>query len=260
MSLEDALTRSPLVLVVAHPDDETVGAGGLLSRLEDPFLIHVTDGAPRNLAYARAAGFEAGEDYALARGAELLNALRLAGVSPRQTYALGIADQEASLDMSGLTHRLAEVFGRLQRGTILTHPYEGGHPDHDATAFAVHAACALLPAAPEIFEFTSYHASGGGIETGRFLIGAEPGEAIRLSNREIERKRQMMECFATQIQVLRQFPIDVERFRPAPAYDFTQPPHPGRLFYENFDWGMTGDRWRELAAQSLRHLGTAAIL
>ena len=35
------------------------------------------------------------------------------------------------------------------------------------------------------------------------------------------------------------FPIAIERFRPAPDYDFTQPPHEGRLFYENYDWGMT---------------------
>lgn len=48
----------------------------------------------------------------------------------------------------------------------------------------------------------------------------------------------------------RSFPIDVERFREAPEYDFTQPPHEGRLHYEYFDWGMTGDRWRSLASEA----------
>lgn len=260
MPVEEALTRGPLVLVAAHPDDETVGAGGLLMRLAEPAIVHVTDGAPRNLKDARAAGFETREDYALARRRELLNALRLARVTQHQTYQLPVADQEASLDMAGLAHRLADLLRELRRGTVLTHSYEGGHPDHDATAFAVHAACAMLPAAPEIYEFTCYHACKNGIETGRFLIDEEPGEPIQLSNREIERKREMMECFATQIAMMRQFPVDVERFRPAPAYDFTQPPHPGRLFYEHFDWGMTGARWRELAAESLRQLGMAATL
>jgi hypothetical protein len=46
--------------------------------------------------------------------------------------------------------------------------------------------------------------------------------------------------------VLQAFTVEVERFRAAPDYDFTQAPHSGALFYENFNWGMTGARWREL--------------
>jgi hypothetical protein len=48
---------------------------------------------------------------------------------------------------------------------------------------------------------------------------------------------------------------EVERFRPAPAYDFTAPPHEGKLFYECFDWGMNGARFRELAAGAMEELG-----
>ena len=65
----------------------------------------------------------------------------------------------------------------------------------------------------------------------------------------------MISCFASQLHMLRNFPVDVERFRPAPAYDFTSAPHPGRLYYENFDWGVTGERWRRLAEEALRTLG-----
>jgi hypothetical protein len=36
--------------------------------------------------------------------------------------------------------------------------------------------------------------------------------------------------------------------RPAPLYDFTKPPHAGKLWYESLGWSMTGRRWRELAA------------
>ena len=158
---------------------------------------------------------------------------------------------------------IAKILKHVRPGAVLTHPYEGGHPDHDAAALAVHLACASLPSPPEIFEFSSYHAAGStaAIETGRFLPGQEPGELVVLSAARRESKRRMMDCFVTQRRMLHQFPIDSERYRRAPAYDFTQPPHSGKLFYENFDWGMTGERWRHLAAEALQSLGitTAAL-
>ena len=48
--------------------------------------------------------------------------------------------------------------------------------------------------------------------------------------------------------------FDAERFRPAPNYDFTRPPHAGQLFYEKFNWGMTGEQWRALAGRALQRL------
>jgi N-acetylglucosamine malate deacetylase 2 len=258
MPVPETLTSRQVLVVAAHPDDETIGCGGLLGRMRDPLILHVTDGAPRNLADARAAGFKRPEDYSQARRMELLNALELAGVAPHRVRCLNVPDQQASLDLAALARRIARVLEEAQRGTLLTHPYEGGHPDHDATAFAVHAACAPMPVAPEIYEFTSYHARDGVMEAGRFLIDSEPGEAVQLSDEERERKRRMVECFATQLPVLRQFPLDVERFRAAPVYDFTETPHPGKLFYENFPWGMMGQRWRRLAREALDVLGVAA--
>jgi LmbE family N-acetylglucosaminyl deacetylase len=243
------------VLVAAHPDDEVIGAASQLARLR-PVIVHVTDGAPRDMRDASANGFSSREDYARARRAELECALALAGLGLEQTRELGIADQEASLNLEGLARRLAEVLTELKPEAVLTHPYEGGHPDHDATAFAVHAACRLagLPAAA-IVEFTSYHAGSRGIEVFEFLpdAGSEIG-TVFLSVAERVRKQAMIECFTTQREMLRQFPVDLERFRPAPAYDFTLPPHAGLLFYENFEWGMTGGRWRELAREALRRL------
>src|SRR5215469_5968828 len=102
MPIEETLTRRQVVVVAAHPDDETIGCGGFLGRMRAPVLLHVTNGAPRNLVDARAAGFERWEDYAEARRTELMNALEVAGIRPEQAHSFDIADQEASLDMAGL--------------------------------------------------------------------------------------------------------------------------------------------------------------
>jgi len=63
------------MIVVAHPDDETMGMGAQLCRLDDALLVHATDGAPRDECGARAAGFASATEYAAARKAEVRAAL-----------------------------------------------------------------------------------------------------------------------------------------------------------------------------------------
>ena len=253
----------PIGIVVAHPDDEVAGLGAQLPRLSDLLLIHITDGAPRNPDYARSAGFSSREDYARARRVELEDALAVAGLTPK-TEVIGVADQDASLHLTDISLELVELLRATAPAAVITHPYEGGHPDHDATAFAVHAACRFLEAehqaAPVILEMTSYHNRDGRIEVLEFLpapgsaAGADEITTIELTDDQRALKRRMFDCFRSQQAPLDWFPIGIERFRAAPAYDFTAPPHEGQLFYEMFDWGMTGPRWREMARDALAAL------
>ncbi len=271
MSIEQALLHRPVVVVVAHPDDETIGAGGMLPRMPGALVVHLTDGAPRDSAAALAAGFATPDEYAAARWRELTAAMEIAGVPRSRLHPLHVLDQETSLEMAYVTLKLVHVFREFHPGAVLTHAYEGGHPDHDAAAFAVHAACARVPAPPQVYEFASYHAAAQSLaagtshaaarmETGRFLPGTDPGEVVALHQDARRRKQAMFDCFASQAEMLRHFALDEEHFRPAPAYDFTAAPHTGRLYYEDFPWGITGERWRLLAADALRTLGAESIL
>ena len=61
----------------------------------------------------------------------------------------------------------------------------------------------------------------------------------------------MMQAYASQRLVLENFPIHEERLRLAPEYDFSEPPHEGKLWYEFMAWQMTGARWRELALAAI---------
>src|SRR5215472_8505508 len=123
----------PVAVIAAHPDDETIGAGAQLAGWQDVRVIHVTDGAPRNGHDAAALGFETREAYARARRAELAAAMAQAGIAADRICWAGFADQEASVDMSSLALRLAEMIGPWRPAIVITHPYAGGHPDHDAT-------------------------------------------------------------------------------------------------------------------------------
>lgn len=254
---------APRVLVVAaHPDDEVIGAGARLACLRSVWCLHLTDGAPRDGRDARVAGYADIGSYARARRRELLRALRLAGIGVGRAWALGLADQGASYDLVRATRGVLGMLREVRPEVVLTHPYEGGHPDHDAASFAVHAACALARGGegggPEIIEFTSYHAGAGRVVTGRFL-GAGEARVVELSATERALKRRLLDCFVTQRRVLNQFEVNTESFRLAPRYDFTVPPHPGRLWYERFDWGITGEEWRRRAAAALRVLGLEGV-
>jgi LmbE family N-acetylglucosaminyl deacetylase len=262
-SSDDECTAPSTVIIVAHPDDETIGASSTLSRLNDVTIIYVTDGAPRNMRDARAAGFTTRREYASARRDECLTAILLAGVSQHNVIELGITDQQASFEVVGIAHRLAEVLRRLSPDVVLTHAYEGGHPDHDATAFAVHSAYWLLNreglTPPALLELALYHTREGVTVMSDFLPGRDNEErkTLVLSPHARELKRRMIESFVTQRETLSWFPVEVERFRVAPSYDFTKPPHASRLHYEYFDWGLTGTKWRELARETLGTLGSS---
>lgn len=246
------------MVIVAHPDDETVGAGSRLPRLRDARFVYVTDGAPRDGRDAASHGLSPA-GYAELRRRELAAALALCGISPDQVLNLGCPDQQATAHMAALARRLLGLFAQVRPEAVLTHPYEGGHPDHDAVAFAVHAAAALLrrrgPWAPGIVEMASYHAGAGGIRPCAFLPdGLGEVATIELAPSEQRHKRALVECFATQRQTLAYFPIGTERLRPSPVYDFLRPPHEGRLFYESHAWGTTGSQFRRLAAQAMAEL------
>lgn len=248
----------PLLLLAAHPDDETIGAGGLLARVRSAVLVHLTDGAPRDRRFWPAGLDATPDEYARLRRRELDRALQRAGVVRPLLLRFEAFDQEAAFSLADLTRRLAAVLAEQRPGVLLTQPYEGGHPDHDAAAFVAQAAVRRLRSAggpaPVLLEMTSYHARGEQVESARFLQ-PRGREVVRLLTPAARlRKRRMLAAYESQQETLRGFPPDLERFRRAPAYDFTRPPAPEPLLYERWGFPITGRRWRELATEALREL------
>ena len=243
------------IIVAAHPDDEAIGLGAHLRDLRHLLsIVHLTDGAPRDGADAAKAGCRGWKDYAALRRREFEQALLASEARCRRNLCLECADQEASFRIAELAKTLSRLFRQLQPAVVYTHSYEGGHPDHDAAAAAVHAARYLCGGSFTILEFASYHAGEAGLECERFLQNHATVDPRPLSPEQRDRKQKIFQCYASQQSVLEQFPLRNEPVRTAPEYDFARPPHSGALLYEQL-FGMDSGEWRALANLAFHQLG-----
>ena len=252
---------SPRALVLAaHPDDETLGASVVLGRLSDRTVIFLTDGSPRDPQFRSPHVSGSRDMYALVRAEEAASALALVGVPSERIMFLNATDQESVYEVQRVLEDFTRVVAQVDPDVIITHPYEGGHPDHDTAALI--SALALMrlerqgQRSPVVLEFTSYHAVEERRVSGEFLPSNKGNSSptqvcMKLSAEERARKARMLGCYVSQWHVLSEFPLEPECLRIAPEYDFTQPPHPGRLWYECLGWPLTGEKWREIASANL---------
>jgi LmbE family N-acetylglucosaminyl deacetylase len=241
-----ALDHVRILIVAAHPDDETIGASAWIGPPHHATVLHVTDGAPHDRRWWTA-GITDRATYARIRALEAGRALAHVRAIHIQ---LGFADQELVHALPELARMIADHVVRQAPDLIVTHAYEGGHPDHDAVAFAVARAHELVHAAPPIYEMALYHGASGVLVAGEFV--EDRGSTYRrLGAEQLARRRAMIACYASQQATLAPFVGLVhERYRIAPRYDFARSPHEGPLWYERLGFATTGARWRATAAKT----------
>jgi len=210
----------------------------------------MTDGSPLDMQDAHALGLATREEYAEIRRRELRDALTLVPVAAERCLQFSFIDKETMRNLVEIVEVLEEFVSRVQPDVVLAPAYEGGHPDHDAAAFAV-AMVARRRGSFHMLEFPLYHAGeDGDMVIGEFAGGGPSEQVIQLAAEECYLKRKMVACFRSQAEFISGFPISNERFRPATVHNFTEPPHPGPLLYERWGWGISGEEWRQCAKEA----------
>ena len=115
------------------------------------------------------------------------------------------ADQSLSGALFDPTRCLQALLEEVRPQVLITHAYEGGHPDHDAAAFARQLASHAL--SPRRGRPGSNCRAGGAIHWGRFISRPNlPVAQIVLTKGERARKEAMLACFKAQAEVLRPVP------------------------------------------------------
>jgi N-acetylglucosamine malate deacetylase 2 len=241
--MAETLLRRPLVFV-AHPDDEALGCALLLQRAEHATVVFATDGAPHDEFFWKASGSR--QRLALIRQVEASGAMQTVGISDFHFFDL--PDQQLHLHCEPAIAWLSDVVRASKPSAILTHAYEGGHPDHDACSFIAAEAGRLLGL--EVWEMPLYHRAGGEFITQKFLTGREDF-ALDPSDSEWQQKRVMLARYTSQGDFIESFPDRVERFRRQPPYDYSLPPHTGQLNYEAWRWPITGSAVSQALSRTL---------
>jgi LmbE family N-acetylglucosaminyl deacetylase len=207
-----------LLILVAHPDDEVLGLASLLPRLSNGILVHATDGA---------AAEEEGEATHLPalRFAELDEALRRLGADRLTKMRLNHPDGNLIGHAASAIVRVTELLAGVD--VAITHAFEGGHPDHDACAPILDAACRTLEERdaqpPKRLEFPLYRLEHGGIRLATFPVGEPQGSALTLTEEQQARKRESLSAFKSQRHVVDHFPVAQEALRSTPTRDCLAP-------------------------------------
>jgi LmbE family N-acetylglucosaminyl deacetylase len=125
------------VIVAPHPDDEMIGAAGLIGALRlqgsDVHVIVVSDGAashPGSVRWPR-------KRLVAARRQESLRALRRLMVLPSRVTFLGLPDGALTGDVARCRLRLHRRLARCGADLLVAPAASDAHPDHQAVAAAL---------------------------------------------------------------------------------------------------------------------------
>jgi LmbE family N-acetylglucosaminyl deacetylase len=178
------LPATPTLVVVPHPDDETLLAGGLIAtqraRDVDVRILAVTDGE---------AAYDDVDGLAARRRCEQISALDRLGVPADAVGRLGLPDGDVASHVDAVTDAISAVDGI---GLIVA-PWTGDHHcDHEAVGRAARAAADRTGTALVYGLFWTWHRRDPAELAGERML------ALVLSDEARSRRRRAVRCHRSQ--------------------------------------------------------------
>jgi hypothetical protein len=87
-----------------------------------------------------------------------------------------------------------------------------------------------------VWEFSEYNYCGGRTWSQKFSARRGNEQEIVLTPPEQQLKRRALKVYSSEKGNLGHVRTAAEAFRPLGDYDYSRPPHAGKLFYERFQW------------------------
>jgi N-acetylglucosamine malate deacetylase 1 len=233
MTAAPALFGSRILVLVAHPDDEVVGAAAAIARVlrdgASVAALYLTDGCiSRETLWPWRRKDHAAQVER--RRTESLAAARALGIE-----AAGWSTRSARHLWRELAAAEAEIAAATQRfrpDQLWVPAYEGGNPDHDGlNALGQHFAETV-----SVLEYAEYNYFRGSAMAQTFPYPSGDEETLILTEAERSEKRALLKLYASEKGNLGYVGVERESFRRLRPYDYSRPPHPGKLWYARFQW------------------------
>ncbi|MGB9152176.1 MAG: PIG-L family deacetylase [Alphaproteobacteria bacterium] len=222
-----------ILILVAHPDDEVVACAASIAQARAQgatvSALYLTHGciAKETMWPWQRKNYD---QHVAKRHAEAEEAAMFLGIQP-----VGWSPRPAR----HLWRELPQVFQEINAAIMQYRPdqiwvpaYEGGNPDHDA----LNAAGFKFKTRLSVLEFAEYNFFGGKPQSQTFISSEVSARTIILTPEERAAKRRALALYASEKGNLSALGVEQESYRPLALYDYTLPPHQGKLWYARFQW------------------------
>lgn len=213
--------KGGVLVVAAHQDDEVLGLGLTLIRHRSNgdrvTVVFTTNGAGGNWKESSAMH----QVVSAMRFKEACAALAVIGIDPADITCLGFPDGGLHRYIPEASGDIAALIRAIGPHTIYVHAIEGGHLDHDVTAFVVQEVSAKLRIGP-VFEWAEYNREARGgppIADARFASDPYVADFECMSTpfdqAEFTSKQKMLAEYASQVMSVEYYPFRSEILRRA---------------------------------------------
>jgi N-acetylglucosamine malate deacetylase 2 len=216
-ALLNQLLIENVLALVAHPDDESIGLGTYFQLCRKAHLLFLTSdqvGQSKVIVEGESAVAHSVRELEAEAAVRLVPNVAIVGFERFPNRALCDHLPQAA-------GRIETTLRHVGASFLLTHAFEGGHPDHDCCSFLANRVSRLVNI--PVIEFPVY--SGGPRSIVQGFSDAEG--VIRLIPTDTQRslKDAMFRAHASQSSVMRRFSASRDEcFREQPLYDYYVPP------------------------------------
>ena len=210
-----------VLVFAAHQDDEVLGLGLTLAKHRSHgdrvTVVFTTNGAGGNWKESNAMK----RAVSAVRFKEACDALAVIGIDVSEIVCLGFPDGGLHRYIPEASEDIATIIRAIVPHAIYVHAMEGGHLDHDVTAFIVQQVSARLLIEP-VFEWAEYNIEAPGgqpISDARFASDPYVPDfqcaPTPFDQSEFTSKQEMLAKYASQAVSIRYYPFRSEILRKA---------------------------------------------
>ena len=221
-----------ILLIAAHPDDELVGTAFIIKKVllkKNLIIFFPTNGviSKEEMWFWDKRKYQEKKNL---RNKEMKKSLQYLGV--KKFFKQNIPTRKLKENIEKTFKKINLLIKNWKIDTVFCPAYEGGHQDHDVSNFI----CSRLRNNYKVFEYAEYNFSKGKINCNEFVKPTKNEVTIKLSEKEKREKMRLLEIYNSEKGNLDYLKLDKECYRKLNDYDYSKPPHSGRLFYRRFSF------------------------